>query len=136
MTRFRFMEENDLDAVTQIYERCFPAECNGKCENAKYRENVLLAIVNDTIVGMVTIDYLYDNFLNEKTGYITNVCVDPSFQNKRIGYAIMAECEKICQKERCMRMQLTSNRKRIFAHKLYSKLGFYIYDTEVFKKNI
>ena len=136
MLNFRFMKEYDLDDVISIYEKCFYDECNGKCENVKYRDGILLALIDNRIVGMVTIDYLYDNFLNEKYAYINNLCVDISYQNRNIGYELMNECEKVCRENGCKYIKLTSNKKRISAHRLYNKLGFQIYDTTVFKKNI
>lgn len=136
MIDFRFMNETDLNDVIKIYEKCFPLECGGKCENVKYRDGILLAIIDNNIVGMATIDYIFDNFLNEKIAYINNVCVDPKLQNNGIGKAIMNECERICKSNGCTKLQLTSTKKRLGAHKLYTTLGFYIYETTVFKKNI
>lgn len=136
MLTFRYMNTSDLETVTKIYEKCFFEECHGKCNNVTYRDNILLAVLDERVVGMATIDYLVDNFLSKKTAYINNVCVDPSYSNMGIGYKLMLECEKICKESNCSYIKLTSSQKRIFAHKLYHKLGFKIYDTTVFKKNI
>lgn len=136
MLEFRFMNEKDLKAASEIFTKCFYKECNGRCGDIKYRDNILLALLNNKVVGMVTIDYLFDNFLNEKYAYINNLCVDIDYQKKNIGYELMIKCIEICKSNGCNYMKLTSNKERVAAHKLYSKLGFEIYDTVVFKKNI
>ena len=84
--------------ANKIYETCFTEEILGKKRTASYRDNVLLAILDGKIVGMLTIDYMYDNFLNEKTAYISNVCVMPEYQNMGIAYKMMLKCENICKK--------------------------------------
>lgn len=136
MLKFRFMEENDLNEANKIYEACFAKEILDRKRKATYRDNVLLAILDEKIVGMLTIDYMDDNFLNEKTAHINNVCVMPEYQNMGIAYKMMIECEKICKKNSVQVMKLTSNKNRRAAHKVYNKCAFEIYDTVVFKKNI
>lgn len=136
MLKFRFMEETDLNDANKIYETCFTEEILGKKRAASYRDNVLLAILDGKIVGMLTIDYMYDNFLNEKTAYISNVCVMPEYQNMGIAYKMMLKCENICKKNNVQIMELTSNKNRKAAHKVYNRCAFKIYDTVVFKKNI
>ncbi len=135
MLQFRFMKEEDLEEANKIYEECFP-ENGAKERIVTYRDGVLLAISDNHIVGMVTIDYLIDNFSGEKCAYISNVCISPFHQRRGIAYEMMRECEKICRRNGMNAMKLTSNKKRVAAHKLYEKCGFTVYDTSVFKKNI
>lgn len=135
MLEYRFMTENDLEETTKLYKECFP-EMVKYINTINYRDNILLAIIDNKIVGMVTIDYLYDNFLNEKYAYINNVCVSTNYRGKKIGYNLMLRCEEIAKKENCKYIKLTSNKNRIAAHKLYNNLNYKIYDTTVFKKNI
>lgn len=77
-----------------------------------YRDNILLALIDDKIIGMLTIDYLFDNFLNEKYTYINNVCVNPNYRNNRVGYNLMLECEKKVKENNCKYIKLTSNREK------------------------
>lgn len=136
MIEFRLMAEEDLEEVSLIYEICFPEMCKNKRRKVSYRDGVLLAMVDSKIVGMATIDYLDDNFLGEKIAYISNFCIIPEYRGRGIGYRLMKECERRAKEMGATMMELTSNKTRIFAHKLYKKCGFYTYDTVVFKKNI
>ena len=136
MLSFRFMKETDLEVANEIYEDCFAKEILGKDREVFYRDNVLLAILDKKIVGMLSIDYMDDNFLDERTAYISNVCVMPEYQNMGIAYKMMMECENICKANRVQVMKLTSNKARKAAHKVYDKCAFEVYDTVVFKKNI
>ena len=83
---FRFMKESDLNEVSILYELCFPEACMKKERKVTYRDGILIAILDNKIVGMLTIDYLNDNFLDEKCAYINNVCVHPEYQGRGIGY--------------------------------------------------
>lgn len=121
MIKYRFMNENDIEEASKLYIECFP-EMVAYMSKITYRDNILLALIDDKIIGMLTIDYLFDNFLNEKYAYINNVCVNPNYRNNRVGYNLMLECEKIVKENNCKYIKLTSNKKRKAAHKLYNNL--------------
>lgn len=136
MCEYRFMRESDLEEVSSLYRLCFPEMVSAIKGECKYRDNILVAILDRKIVGMVTLDYLFDNFLNERYVYINNLCVHPDYQGKGMGKELMEKALETAGEMECRSAKLTSSRKRVAAHKLYNGLGFEIYDTVVFKKNI
>lgn len=136
MCEYRFAKEKDLEELSSLYRLCFPEMVNSIRGNCCYRDNILVATIDNVIVGMVTLDYLFDNFLNEKYVYINNLCVHPDYQGKGIGMSLMETAGKMAKDNSCKYIKLTSNKRRKTAHKLYNKLGFEVYDTVVFKKNI
>lgn len=130
----RKMKGTDLDEVKEIYSLAFGTLV---CDDLKYGyDNIYVVCNNDIIVGMCMVDYICDSFADKKGAYINSVCIKESC--RRQGYAafLLNEVEKICLKDGCSEIMLTSSVKKKPANMLYESLGYDIYDTNVFKKKI
>lgn len=130
----REYKTEDNRELLNLFNKCFNK--NYDVINMNPTGMIFVILVDNKIVGMATIDILNDIFKNIKYGYVNNVCIDPDYQgqglskklmNKILGYGINNGLEYI---------MLTSNKKRIAAHKLYKSMGYEIVDTCVFKKYI
>lgn len=64
---------------------------------------------------------------------VEDVIILDSHRGKGYGRKIMEELIKIAKKKKVKKINLTSNPKRVEARKLYSSMGFEIYDTGVFR---
>jgi GNAT superfamily N-acetyltransferase len=57
-------------------------------------------------------------------GLIENVHVAPTHRNSGFGSEMMAWAVERCRERGCGMVQLTSNKKRVDAHRFYRRLGF------------
>ena len=93
-------------------------------------------IVDKFVFGMCMVNYIDDIFVGKRTAYVNAVCVLKKYQKQGIATFMLGEVEKICLEDGCTEIMLTSRSSRYNANKLYKSLGYYIYDTNVFKKKL
>ncbi|MGE3150271.1 MAG: GNAT family N-acetyltransferase [Pseudorhodoplanes sp.] len=126
---------NDLSAVLDLYAQ--PDFDDGRklsLAEAKaifrrfstYPDYTLYVAEQDNrVVGCFTL-LLMENLghLGAFSGIVEGVAVDPAWQSRGIGQAMMAfACER-CRAKGCYKLMLSSNAKRIRAHAFYESLGF------------
>ena len=130
--KIREYMKDDKEKVINLYNKCFSHKCN---EINMIATGTILVLEEDNkIIGMGTIDILNDIFKDIKYGYLNNICVDPDYQGRGLGSYLVKEIEKYARENNCDYLMLTSNKKRVAAHKVYLKSEFEIVDTCVFKK--
>lgn len=88
------------------------------------------------LIGLVQIDYINDIFTNTKIAYLNNFCMKKKYQNQGYGEYLLKTCIEKLKKENINTIQLTCNKNRSHAHKLYQKYEFTPIDTVFLKKNI
>lgn len=132
--KVRKITNKDIEDCYNLYMRSY----NKNNSIPKYVNNDVfyVATLDNVIVGMVQVDYIDLPFENEKIAYINSVCVDPNYQGKSIAKKLMVEVLNVCKKDGCNKSILTSNNRKEIAHKLYKSLGYKIYDTNVFVKEL
>jgi ribosomal protein S18 acetylase RimI-like enzyme len=66
-------------------------------------------------------------------GWIEDVIVDEAVRGAGVGEALTAEAIRLAREARVRTLDLTSRPSREAAHRLYSKLGFEVRDTSVYR---
>jgi len=97
--------------------------------------DIYITKIKTKVIGTFTLSYrVVPSF--GKVVYIDNVVVDPDFRGLGIGKALILECLKIAKKNRCKRAELTSNKNRDRANKIYISIGFKKRDTNCYLYNL
>lgn len=130
----RKMNFEDIDIVKNIYAESF--EKNVSLEINYTNENIYVVCDGDIIMGMCMVNYIDDIFVNKRTAFVNAVCVDKAYRGRGVATFMLREIEAIAMEDGASLVMLTSSSKREVANHLYKKLGFDIYDTNVFKKRI
>ena len=87
---------------------------------------ILLAISNGEPVGMARTVVWGDGIWS-----VNSVFVDPSHRNKGVGYALMDKVKRTAQEFDGKQIQLSVYNRNAAAMKLYQKLGFISYTTNM-----
>ena len=58
------------------------------------------------------------------SGIVEDVVVEPGYQRRGVGRAMMEQALAICRQKGCYKMMLSSNLRRTGAHAFYESLGF------------
>ena len=128
----REYEEKDLDSLNILLEEVYGLKKEINTNN----NTELVAVLDNNVVGYLTINKLYDSVKNIKYCYINYVCVKKEYRRYHIATILLQKVEEICRKENISYIELTSNAKRIEAQYLYNKEGYIKRDTNVFRKVI
>jgi len=137
--KYEYLKDNEIDSLIELISDAFSIESNyDSIKKSLYNENVrfLCAKDNEKIVGTIMITTKVDPIKNRKSFYLDYVSVLSSYQNKKIGFNMMLEVEKIARDNDISYIEFTSNKKRVNARKLYSSLGYDERDTGVFIKRM
>lgn len=103
------------DAAENIFERI-----------SKYPDyKIYAAVYEGKIVGTFAL-LIMDNLghMGTPSAIIEDVAVDPAFQRKGIGKAMMLHALDIAKKQGFYKAMLSSNLRRDLAHNFYDSLGF------------
>lgn len=86
---------------------------------------VFVALIDDAVVGAYEL-LIMDNLAKRgrKSGVVEDVAVDPAYQGRGIGRAMMNHAREQCRQAGCYKFVLSSNLKREDAHRFYDALGF------------
>lgn len=128
--RFRDAKLADAPAVAALIEALgYPCEL-GEAErrirrvNASPRQALILAVVGDTIGGLISVDYMFYLPLGRDTCRITALVVDSRFRNHGVGRALLRHAESLARRENVARIELTTAGHRHEAHAFYTKCGY------------
>lgn len=128
------LSNTELKEAQQIYCRCF----NKKAQKLTLplTSQILGFYLNNHLIGLTQIDIINNILENKKIALINSFCIDQQYQNQGYGDYFLKECLTLLKKEHIDTINMTSNSKRIYAHKLYSKNNFEIIPTNIFKKDL
>lgn len=88
-------------------------------------EEMIIVDEDGTPVGCFQLSYLPGLMRRgQKRGQIEVVHVAASHRNRGIGGEMMRWAVERCRQNNCSMVQLTSNNKRLDAHRFYERLGF------------
>ncbi len=94
----------------------------------------IIAVCGDKVVGNLLFTKIYNPIKDIYYGKIDYVCVDINYRNNHIATKLLDFVEK---KEKSIDyFELTSNKLREAANKLYLSEGYEIIDTNLFRKYI
>jgi N-acetylglutamate synthase-like GNAT family acetyltransferase len=80
---------------------------------------------NNRIIGTCSL-IIIDNLGHKgaKLAVVESVIVERKFRGRGVGHIMMNHVMEMAKKEKCYKIMLSSNKKRILAHRFYQKLGF------------
>jgi ribosomal protein S18 acetylase RimI-like enzyme len=96
---------------------------------------ILLGEMNGKVIAFIALHTFVLFHSPGNVGRITAFCVDENFRSKGIGQQMMAAAENYFLENGCVRMEVTSNNRRVAAHNFYLKLG-YTEDSRKFVKYV
>ena len=131
---FRKANDNDLNDINNLLEKNFGDNHSlEKIIDDEYKYS-FVASIHNKVVGYVNITKLYNEVKKEYWIKLNYICVDEEYRHQGIATKLLEELEKV--ENSVKYFELTCRKERINAHKLYNKLGFEIYDTDLLRKNI
>lgn len=96
--------------------------------------HILVAEIDDKIVGMLSLVIV--DIPTGRKAWIEDVVVDEAARGLRLGQALVEQAKELATSLGAKKIYLTSNPSRKAAHALYSKCGFEVYDTTLFRLNL
>jgi GNAT superfamily N-acetyltransferase len=107
--------EMDMDEALQIWDSI-----------KKYPYYKIIVVEDECrIIGTYSL-IIIDNLGHRGAGLavVESVIVEKSCRGKGVGKLMMNHAMELAKAERCYKLMLSSNKKRIEAHKFYQRLGF------------
>ena len=134
MIEIKEVLDNELDIAKEIYACAFEKKI---IPTTLPLLGKVIGIYKDSeLIGFCQIDYINDIFENKKRAYINSFCIKDNYRNMGYGDKLLKEVIDILKKDNVDFINMTSNKNRTIAHKLYKKNNFEIVDTLIFKKNL
>ena len=132
--KFQELNEWDLDKAKNIYTESF----NKKEKNLSLPilGHILGLYLEEELIGIAQIDFINNIFENKKIAYINSLCIKKEYQNKGYGTILLNNCINFAKQKNANMINMTPNKTRIYAHKLYKKFNFDKIDTQFFKKDL
>lgn len=130
----REASENDLGEVLELLRQIDGEEALGIEKAGEIWEAILkypyyklmVAEEEGKIIGtfsLIIIDNLGHH--GSRLAVVESVIVHSDYRSRGIGKKMMEEAMKRAKEEKCYKLMLSSNKKRIRAHKFYEELGFH-----------
>jgi ribosomal protein S18 acetylase RimI-like enzyme len=94
------------------------------------KQELYKIICGEELLGAVVInietdeEYANGNFEDDNYAVVHRLCVDPEYQNQKIGYNAMIMIEKLLKKQGISSIRLDAFSKNPFSLKMYEKLGY------------
>lgn len=90
------------------------------------RAQRLLVVERDDVVLATAALRITPNLSHQgrSVAHVESVVVDEAARGRGIGALLMREIEKLARDAGCFRIELTSNRARLDAHRFYEQLGY------------
>ena len=133
--KIRKANESDLAAILSLFAQ--PEMDNGSIlsldkAKALFKKiqsypcyTIFVATIDEKIIGTFAL-LIMDNLAHMGTpsGIVEDIVVDPAYQGKGIGKLIMNYAIDQCKEAGCYKLALSSNLRRVQAHKFYKSLRF------------
>ena len=130
---FRIASRQDLPAILDLYARALDGRALPVAEAEKLFERIrdypdyqlYLAEYDGRLAGTFAL-LIMDNLgeYGTPSGIVEDVVVEPEFQRRGVGRAMMQHALALCRQKGCYKMMLSSNLARTAAHAFYESLGF------------
>ena len=128
----REYRDSDLLSLNELLKDVYDLEKS--CSNIKNIE--IVAVLDNQVIGYLTINRLYDSVKDIKYAFLNYVCVDKNYRKMGIASNMLNYAFDICKKIGIKYIELTSNASRLEAQELYKNNGFVVRETNVFRKEI
>lgn len=86
--------------------------------------NLFVALVNDEVVGFISLHIYQYVHLKDSLSRITALCVDAEYRSFGIGAKLLAYAEEYIKGKGCKIIELTSGIQREDAHRFYERYGY------------
>jgi GNAT superfamily N-acetyltransferase len=87
-------------------------------------DRVIVAEAEGRVVAVMTLHLTPELHRARPLGRVTALVVDESVRGRGVGAQMMAEAERIFRAEGAGLLELTSNMRRVDAHRFYERLGY------------
>lgn len=87
-------------------------------------DSVLLAEVDGTVAGVISLHVLELFHAEGRIGRITSLVVDAGHRGNGVGEALVAAADRFFTGQGCMRAEVTSGEHRTAAHAFYAAQGY------------
>lgn len=128
------IQNTELNLVLDIYNECFNK--NSKSIEIPLLGDLFGLYMDNKLIGIIQIDYINNIMENERIAIINNFCIKKEFRNKGYGNFLLNDCIKYLKHKNINKINLTSNKNRVYAHMLYKNNNFNIIDTLLLNKEI
>lgn len=128
------IQNTEFDLALDIFNECFNKK--NKSINIQLLGDLFGLYKANILIGILQIDYINNIMDNEKIAIINNFCIKKEYRNKGYGNFLLNECIKYLKENNINKINLTSNKNRVYAHMLYKKNNFNIIDTIMLNKDL
>lgn len=132
---FTFLTTEQEEVVNLIND-AFNYENKYSTLSLDVNQRVLLLKDLDKVIGVTIITKKNDPIKKKKGFYLDYVAISNAYQNRGLGTMMFQEIERLAKEEKMDYIELTSNKKRCYARKLYEKQNMKIKDTDIFIKEL
>lgn len=129
----RDYEDKDLEDVNKIVKESFSYE-KGNIQGDMYHE--IVGCIDNKVVGYLLLIRMYNPIAKYNYYLLDHVCVSSEYRGLGVGEALVNYAERLAKEGSAKYIQLTCSRFREDAHKLYKNCGFYIKESDIFRKNL
>jgi GNAT superfamily N-acetyltransferase len=129
--------ENDAHQMLPLIRQLGYSDLDSEGLAAKIKDysrddyRILVAESANTIISFISLHVFTSMHSPGKVGRITAFCVDQEFRGRGLGILMMIEAEKYFVEQCCGKIEVTSNNRRLEAHRFYLNRG-YIEDSRKF----
>ena len=130
---FRVVTRQDLPRILDLYARALDGKALAVADAEHLFERIrsypdyqlYLCEQDGRLAGTFAL-LIMDNLgeCGTPSGVVEDVVVEPEFQRRGVGRAMMEHALAICRQKGCYKMMLSSNLARTEAHAFYESLGF------------
>ena len=125
---------NDIPQILEIYSSAGVGEVHFSAEEATVHYGRLkqypsfhlyIAFIDQNAAGTYEL-LIMDNMAKRgrRSGIVEDVAVDPRYQGRGVGRAMLRHAREQCRDANCYKLLLSSNLKREGAHRFYESIGF------------
>lgn len=131
----RLMNKNDLEQVRALIYKSFGRKCQKSYKNTQSTFTVV-ASADDEVCGVATI-YVHNNdLIDEKDYFVSNLCVEPTYQRMGVATKIIEFIEEKGKKDNIKHIYTLVPQKYEETNKLYMKLNYDLKNINCFRKGL
>ena len=138
MTKFRKLKSRDKQEVENLLSQLKNTKKIKININNLIKDkgcNCLVVEENKQVIGFGSL-IVYQVPCVGYVARIEDIIIDSNQRGRGYGKMLTEELIKIAKNKKLKRIDLTSNPKKATARKLYKNMGFFIYDTMVFRMDL
>ncbi len=135
MINIRLMEKNDVDRVRELVFKVMSRKSGKKYINNETNFTIV-AELDSEIVGVATI-FIHDNeIIDEKTYFVSNLCVDPDYQRIGVATKLLDYIEDLGKQENIKYIYTLIPIKYYEANQLFERLNYDIKNMNCYRKEL